>query len=378
MSRLVLVLAVVACGGLVAATEPTPAFPAGKHGSGELIHVNGVPVVVVRGKPVEIGEQFGVLAVKNAPGLDELHRNFLRDAGIEDRAVLTRLLARRLRPNFPPDYLAEIEAMVKASGREMDLALFANTVYDLSSGMGCSTVVVEKGRSKTGEPLFGRNFDWLPSKGIIEHTLLAVFHPAGKRSFAVVTVSPIIGCISGINDAGLACTINEIRIKQSKDGAVFNWDGTPTLLAFRRVLEECGTVTDAEKLLRGMKRTTSACLTVCDRDGGSVIEITPKTVVVRSAVNDVCLCTNHLRCDELSKGEKCWRYAVLESLQEGDAKIGVDDVFAQLHEVNQGKATLQSMVFEPTRRTLHLKYGYGPATKLEAKTFELGEWFNKK
>ena len=30
------------------------------------------------------------------------------------------------------------------------------------------------------------------------------------------------------------------------------------LLAFRRVLEECGTVAEAEKLLRGMKRTTSA------------------------------------------------------------------------------------------------------------------------
>jgi hypothetical protein len=60
-----------------------------------------------------------------------------------------------------------------------------------------------------------------------------------------------------------------------------------------------------------------------------------------------------------------------------DTKLGVADVFAQLHEVNQGKLTLQSMVFEPTRRTLHLKYGTSPATKLEARTFELGKWFDK-
>ncbi|HVK17995.1 MAG TPA: C45 family peptidase [Fimbriiglobus sp.] len=377
MTRLGMMLVAVAWGGFTIAAEPRATFPNGKFGKGELKHVHGMPVVVVRGTPVEIGEQLGVLTVKAAPGLDEMHANFLRDAKIEDRSTFLNLMARRLAPNFPPDHRTEIEAMAKAGGRQLDLALFANTVYDLSSGMGCSTVVVEKGRSKTGAPIFGRNFDWRPSKGLTEHTLLAVFHPEGKRAFATVTICPIVGCISGMNDAGLACTINEIRLRQSKDKAAFNWDGTPTLLAFRRVLEECATVAEAETLLSGMKRTTSACLTICDRDGGAVIEVTPKTVVRRSAVHDVCLCTNHLRCDGLSKGEKCWRYTALEPLQHEDTKLGVADVFAQLHEVNQGKQTLQSMVFEPAKRTLHLKYGPGPATKLEAKTYELGEWFDK-
>jgi hypothetical protein len=126
-----------------------------------------------------------------------------------------------------------------------------------------------------------------------------------------------------------------------------------------------------------MKRTTSACLTLCDKTGGAVFEITPKAVVVRSAVNDVCCCTNHFRTDLLGKGEKCWRYAALEPLQGESTKLGVGDVFAQLHEVHQKKATLQSMVFEPAERKLHLKYGPGPATTLPAKTFDLGMWFDK-
>ncbi len=378
MPRLVPSLLVAAFAGLAAAADPRPTFPDAKYGKGELSHVNGMPVLVVRGQPVEIGEQFGVLAVKNAPGLDELHKNFLHDAKLEEKATVIKLLARRLKANFPPDHRTEIEALAKAAGRELDLALFANTVYDLSSGMGCSTVVVEKGRSKTGAPLFGRNFDWLPSKGITEHTLLAVFHPEGKRSFAIVTVTPIVGCISGMNDAGLSCTINEIHLKQSKDHAAFDWDGTPTLLLFRRVLEECRTVSDAEKLVRGARRTTAACLTICDKDGGAVFEITPKTVDVRSAVHDVCCCTNHFRCDGLSLGERCWRYDALEPLQEEDAKLGVADVFARLGLVSQGAHTLQSMVFEPAERRLHLKYGPGPATKLEAKTFELGKWLDQK
>ena len=48
----------------------------------------------------------------------------------------------------------------------------------------------------------------------------------------------------------------------------------PTLLAVRRVLEECETVADAEKLLRGLKRTTAACLTVADAKTSAVFEIT--------------------------------------------------------------------------------------------------------
>ena len=42
------------------------------------------------------------------------------------------------------------------------------------------------------------------------------------------------------------------------------------------------------------------------------------------------------------------------------------------HEVNQGKATLQSMVFEPRARVLHFAYGEGPATKLNPVRLELG------
>ena len=236
-------------------------FPAGKHGAGELRYVDKVPVLILKGKPAEMGEQFGVLAIRNAPDLPGLHDRFLKDANQETAYPFILAMAQKLKPNFPPDHLAEVDAAARASDRQEKLLLFVNTVADLSSGMGCSTVVVEKGRSKTGLPLFGRNFDWLPTQGITEHTLVVVYKGEGKRGFAAVTVSPIEGVISGMNDAGLSVTINEISLRQSKDKASFNWKGTPLLLAFRRVLEECGTVAEAEKLLRGMQRTTSCCLT---------------------------------------------------------------------------------------------------------------------
>jgi isopenicillin-N N-acyltransferase like protein len=361
---------------LANSAEPLKTFQPAKHGQGELKQIQGVPVLVVRGTPAEMGEQYGVLAVKNAPDFERFQNNFFKDAKLENKTGMMKLLARRLAAGMPKHHLEEIDAAVKSSGRERDLALFGNTVYDLSTNMGCSTVIVEKARSKTGQPIFGRNFDWLPTQGIHEHTFLAVYFPAGKQPFALVTISPIVGCISGMNAAGLSVTLNQINLPMAKDKSVFNWEGVPTMLAYRRVLEDCKTVAEAEKLLNEMKRTTTACMTICDTTGGAVFEISPKSVVVRKAVQDVCLCTNHFRTDELSTVSLCWRYKKLLPLQAGQEKLGVDDVFSRLDEVSQGKSTLQSMVFEPKQRLLHLKYAFGYATKLGAKTFDLGKLFD--
>jgi hypothetical protein len=376
--RLTLALTLALLLAPTARAQDPKRFPAAKHGGGELRYVEGVPVLTVRGTAAEIGEQFGTLAVKNAPDLDGLLNRFLEDTGQKGRYPLVLAMGTRLLPNFPAHHRSEMTASAKAAGGDFGRLIFANTVADLSSGMGCSTVIAEPARSKTGAPLFGRNFDWYPTKGIPEHTLVTVYRGAGKRAFAAVGVTPISGVLSGMNDAGLCLTINEIHLRRSKDKAAFNWNGTPMLLSFRRVLEECATVAEAEKLLRGMERTTSCCLTLCDVTGGAVFEITPKTLAVRPPENGVCCCTNHFRTDELSVGNKCWRFDRLAPLYSESAKLGVADVFARLDEVNQGKATLQSMVFEPRAKVLHLAYGEGPATKRPPVRLDLGALFEEK
>jgi isopenicillin-N N-acyltransferase-like protein len=372
MLRRFVIVTFVLAGGVAVAQTPDR-FPAAKHGRGELRYVETVPVLSVRGGPAEIGEQFGVLAVKNAPDVVGLRNRFLKDAGQEGKGWLFDLMARRMLPGFPADHQAEFEAVAKACGRPLDDLLFANTIYDLSRGMGCSTVVVEKDRSTTGEVLFGRNLDWLPTAGITAHTLVAVFRPEGKRVFAVVTISPIAGCLSGMNDAGLCCTINAINLRDSKDKAAFDWQGTPMLLAFRRVLEECRTVAEAEALLRGMKRTCAACLTVADPAGGAVFEITPRTLEARTATAGLCLCTNYFKTDPLSVEEgKCKRMNTLAGLLAKGDKLGVDGVFGELDRVNQGKYTIESMVFEPAARALHLKISDEKSSATTARAVRLG------
>jgi hypothetical protein len=148
----------------------------------------------------------------------------------------------------------------------------------------------------------------------------------------------------------------------------------PTILAIRRVLEECATVDEATELLRSIDRGSSLNVAVCDRDRGAVLEVTPKQVVVRPSAVGVSICTNHFRSQELGPPAECWRFQkLLESavLEQYD----VADVAQRMHAVNQGPATLQTMVFEPRALKLHLAFGKGPATALPLNTLELTELF---
>jgi hypothetical protein len=378
MTRLVYSIALLALLTTARADEPKR-FPAAKYGDGELKYIEKVPVLIVKGTPEEMGEQFGKLAIANAPNISGLHAQFLKDTGQEKRYPLIAAMARSLKPSYPKHHAAELAAAAKASGSGESLLLFANTVADLTSGLGCSTLIVEKERSSTGAPIFGRNFDWFPTAGITEHTLVAIYKGKEKRPFAAVTISPIIGVISGMNDAGLCVTINEIRLKECKEKQEFNWKGTPLLLMFRRVLEECGTLAEAEKLLRQTPRTSTCCMTICDKNGGAVFELTPKGVEVRTHENGVCCCTNHFRTDKLCLDNKCPRYDKLSPLQvKNGAKLGVKEVLAELDKVNAGTHTLQCMVFEPAERVIHLSYGPGAATKLLPVRLDLGKLLDDK
>src|SRR5262245_23867088 len=349
-------------------------MPEGKHGKGELKYINGVPVLTVEGTPEEIGEQVGVLAFKPVPQMAGLIKEYLKSRGLEKAWTVLAKAANGMALQFPPDHLKELEAAAKASGQDRDVLLFTNTIPDLIK-VGCSTIVVEPSRSTTGKLLFGRNLDVPPVANVHEFSLVTIYRTKGKHAFASVGLPGMFGCNSGLNDAGLALAMNSSY--ETADGAnEFDPKGTPTILAFRRILEECATVEEAEKLLRSLKRTTICCLTVCDKKEGAVFEITPKSLVVRRGEQGLCFCTNHFRTKELAVQTECRRYETLE--KERDRKmLGLDDVARDLHAVNQGAATIQTMIFEPTALKLHVALGKGPSSGLPLKLLELEPLFKK-
>ncbi len=350
-------------------------FPEAAAGKGKVAYVNGFPVIELAGTPEEIGAQYGELVLKPAKPLTGRVDGYMKQIGWEKVFPTMVKLSGVVFVNIPPDQQKEITAAVKIAGVEKNLLTALNMIPDLAKLGGCSTLVVEPKRSNTDGPLFGRNLDWPPFEGLPEYTVVIVFKPKGKQAFAAVTFPVLFGCLSGMNEAGLSLAINEITA--SKDKSVsHNLAGTPMMMLFRQILEECKTIDEAEAMLKKADRTTWFCLTLCDTKSSCVLEVTPKNVARRSAVRDVTCCTNHFRTDGLSVTKKCSRYDTLEAIQAGGKKLGVPEVFAALGDVHQENHTVQSLVFEPKALTVHVSKGTGtksateiPLTKIDLKPF---------
>jgi predicted choloylglycine hydrolase len=221
--------------------------------------------------------------------------------------------------------------------------------------------------------LFGRNLDYPTLGQLHQYSLVTIYRPKGKKAFASIGFPGLIGCLSGINREGLALAVHEVHTSRDNSPRL-NTKGIPYTMCFRRVLEECRNVSEAEKLLRSLPRTTFLNLAVCDQQGGVIFEITPKNLVVRKGENGLTPCTNHFRTQTLSTGVKCWRYPLLVEAFIRD-KLDRNDVTARLHAVNQGGATLQTMVFAPKELKLYLAIGQCPSSALPLKELALKELF---
>lgn len=365
-------------------------YPEAQYKKAELRHIHGIPMLFVEGLAEEIGEQIAVLALKPARRLLDYPKDLLKQQlPIEEKLrqiIWDKLLQKGelLFRNFPEHHRAEFEAIAKAE-LDRNRLLAANTLFDLKNLdlhdlFGCSSLIINAERSKTGKPLFGRNLDFFSCGYLHEYTLVTVYQPKEKRAFVSIGFPGIIGCFSGMNDRGLTVASHEVFTRTGD--RKFNPNGIPFALCYRRLLEECRTVKEACGLLENTARTTSTILGLCDREGGVVLEVTPDKVVRRSSTNGFCACTNHFTSDEFAAKKQPNTYKTvdrLKNLQEfaGEKRLGITELQERLHSVNQDDLTLQTMIFEPDRLKLHLAIGKGPASGHEMKTLELASYMTE-
>src|SRR5262249_15889802 len=85
----------------------------GKQGAGELKHVNGIPVLILEGTPEEMGKQAAALTARPTQKLLEFPRELVKKEKAELVWPLLLATAKGMEPQFPPDHLKELDAMVK-------------------------------------------------------------------------------------------------------------------------------------------------------------------------------------------------------------------------------------------------------------------------
>lgn len=353
-----------------------PIYAEGTHGRGSLQYVHGIPVLQLAGTPEEIGEQHAALVMQAIRPQLGLARKILEAHGLGAAWPVVGGISRVMVANAPQRFRTELEAAIQAAELDRDTATgvyVANAMIELRRMGGCSAFAVEPERSATGELLFGRNLDFPVIGGLDRLSVLMIVRPEDKYAFASVGFPSLFGILSGMNEKGLA--VATLDVYSSKDGSsIFNPQGAPLALTYRRILEECTTIDEAEKVLKSVRHTTWMNLAVCDREQAAAFEITPSNVVRRSSEEHLLACTNHFRTDQLCTSTTCRRYDALQSYWKMH-KVGLREVAQALHTVNQGPMTMQTMIFEPESLKMHLAIGKGPTSNQPLKAFPLEEHF---
>lgn len=347
---------------------------AASHGA-ETRLVNDLPVLIVQGSPEQIGRQTAALTADAMKQLIEFPWALVTLMGRQGEWSKHVATVRALLERFPPDHRRELEACAAATGLDRDKLVGMNTMLDVYGGFGCSSLIAEEDHSATGSPLFGRNLDFFGLGILQRYNLVVICRPTGKHAFVTVGFPGVFGAISGMNDQGLAVAVHGV-FAAADGGRAFDPQGTPCLMLYRRVLEECSTVEQAEQLLRASRHTTALSVVLCDRSKAGVAEVAPGSVAFRRSEDGLCACTNHFRAGRTFGAEFCPRYIALRR-SAGMGKLGLAEMARKLHEVNQGYQTLQTMIFEPGPLELHLAIGSCPSSALPLKRLGLASFFNQ-
>ncbi|MFK7817097.1 MAG: C45 family autoproteolytic acyltransferase/hydrolase, partial [Planctomycetaceae bacterium] len=301
----------------------------------KLEYIQGTPVMFLSGTPKQIGRQQAELAGLQMKPLVKMPKRAVAEMGASKQWPFIVFAANNLMKQAPKDHVTELKELIEVGQHDYQSLMVGNGLIELRRMGGCASFVVMPEKSKSGKLLFGRNFDFPDFDVLHKYHCVFVVKPTGKHAFVSIGYPGLVGVISGINDAGLA--VATLDVYRTGDGSPqFNAMGCPLAMTYRRILEECTTVAEAQKILEESPRTTYMNLVVCDAKTARTFELSPKQVGVREPEDSVLGCTNHFRVKGMFANETCWRYDALKKLRENTPQFDVKSVHKAMHAVNQG------------------------------------------
>jgi hypothetical protein len=164
-----------------------------------------------------------------------------------------------------------------------------------AAGPGCSAVAVRGRRSRNGEPVVVRNFDYPPITQ--PYQTMRVSQPQnGLRSLEFL-VAPQAGVVDGMNEAGLCITLNYAFMTDASTPAPL------ITMAIADALAQCTTTAQAIERITRRARWGAGMLMLADTSGDiASLELSnTRSAVRRPEPGEDCLAfTNVCRCPEMA------------------------------------------------------------------------------
>lgn len=228
---------------------------------------------------------------------------------------------------------------------------------------GCSVAL-----APGDEPVLVRNYDFSPS--FFEGTIV---HSRWLNRQVMATSEAWIGCLDGLNDAGLAVALT------FGGRIVYGEEGFQTPLLLRYVLETCDTTEQAIASLRRLPVQMANNVMVLDRNGHhAVVYLSPDR---EAAVQTAPVTTNHQLFLEWPEGnswsETAERFECLLRLRAG--KPPLDEFTKAFHQkplyrtaYDEGLGTLYTAVIRPASGTVEYHWPEQTPWKLALDDFSAG------
>jgi len=165
--------------------------------------------------------------------------------------------------------------------------------------VGCTSFAGWDNHSEDGKLITGRNFDFYVSDEFAEDKIVAFYKPTTGYKFMMITWGGMTGVVSGMNEKGLAITLNSAKSKIPFEAA------TPISLIAREILQYSQNIAEAYKIAEKRKSFVSESFLISSAADKKaiIIEKTPYKTVMFSSDSNYIICTNHFQSDDF-KNEK--------------------------------------------------------------------------
>ncbi|MCA8915686.1 MAG: hypothetical protein KDB90_09765 [Planctomycetes bacterium] len=336
-----------------------------EHGSLKL--VDGIPLVHVRGTPREMGRALGNLVGLQAV---ETFHSYMQIFAPDFHGDLAH--AREMEKRMPDWFIEEMRGFSESSELTYDEMLVGQTFLDIHKVAACSTIAAHDNLTPDGEMLMGRNLDF-PSLSIAhEANIVVVYQPNDGPAYASVTWPGLLGALTGVNTHGLALSMMLVYGHQSDE----HLDGQPFPLVFRRLLQECASVRQADSLLQTKPHCTATNLILADATRTAArFQLPPNDVVVEYTSKDhpATACTNHYHERRIKRFAFTWfssavRYGKLRKRIATGKQIDVQDIKDMLQATGIPSINLQRVIMRPEKLGIEVSFdnnGTGPGRWIE-------------
>ena len=279
-----------------------------------LLNTDGLWEAKISGSALERGAILGlmskdILQNQERVFVDQIHQIIPSERYIRILHKFIAIFNRNMVQHIPAEYLEEIYAMSLSCGKEYDdygtpyaRQLNYHAAHDIGHTMqvymlvGCSSFAAWEKETDDGELIVGRNFDFYVGDGFAKNKIVLFVNPDSGYKYASITWPGMTGVVSGMNECGLAVTINAAK------GAVPTSTAMPISLLVRHILMHARNIEEAMAIAEKCQTFVSESILVasaCDKRA-AIIEKTPKETYLYSTDSTHIICTNHYQSDYFS------------------------------------------------------------------------------